>query len=227
MKVPTPKKESDEHGDALTAEYVGYALRDVQTTWECFDALAQRFATFGLNDTGLYDLYSEASLGKAYLRTMRIRPWREVQPDFPPELIGAIMSAYFGGRAEVHIRRQIMPVIHSDFLSMYPTVCTLMGLWRFVRANGVAYRDDTPAIKAMLARLARRIWLERSSHERRLERPDRNGAGPTELRSVSGTGQISRRRHPQHRPQLSQRRRAAMVHARRRARVKSADRQDA
>ncbi len=152
LKVPTPKKESDEHGDALTPDYVRYGLRDVQTTWECFDALARRFETFGLNDTGLYDLYSEASLGKAYLRTMGIKPWREVQWDFPPKLIGAIMSAYFGGRAEVHIRRQITPVVHCDFLSMYPTVCTLMGLWRFVRAKGVAYRDDTRSVTALLAR---------------------------------------------------------------------------
>ncbi|MGA7196814.1 hypothetical protein [Roseiarcus sp.] len=152
LKVPTPKNESDEHGGALTPDYVRYGLRDVQTTWECFDALAQRFATFGLNDTGLYDLYSEASLGKAYLRTMRIRPWREVQPDFPPELVGQILSAYYGGRAEVLIRRQTTPVVHCDFLSMYPTVCTLMGLWGFVRADGVTYRDDTPAVKALLAR---------------------------------------------------------------------------
>ena len=101
LKVPTPKEESDEHGGALTPDYVRYGLRDVQTTWECFDALARRFATFGLSDTGLYDLYSEASLGKAYLRTMGVKPWREVQWNFPPELIGAIMSAYFGGRAEV------------------------------------------------------------------------------------------------------------------------------
>jgi len=149
LKVPTPKEESDRHGEALTPDYVRYALRDVQTTWECFDVLARRFATFSLSDTGLYDLYSEASLGKAYLRTMKIRPW--VRADFPPELTGAIMSTYFGGRAEVHIRRQITPVVHCDFLSMYPTVCTLMGLWSFVRANGVTYRDDTRAIKALLA----------------------------------------------------------------------------
>ena len=152
LKVPTPKEESDEHGGALTPDYVRYGLRDVQTTWECFDALARRFATFKLNDTGLYDLYSEASLGKAYLRTMGVKPWREVQWDFPPELIGAMMSAYFGGRAEVHIRRQITPVVHCDFLSMYPTVCTLMGLWRFVRANGVTQRDDTRSVTALLAR---------------------------------------------------------------------------
>jgi hypothetical protein len=79
LKVPTPKKDSDEHGGALTPDYVRYGLRDVQTTWECFDALARRFATFGLHETGLYELYSEASLGKAYLRTMGLKPWQEVQ----------------------------------------------------------------------------------------------------------------------------------------------------
>ncbi len=151
LKVPTPKEPSDDHGDALKPEYVGYALRDVQATWECFDVLARRFETFGLQDTGLYDLYSEASLGKAYLKTMNIKPWREVQPDFPPKLIGHILSAYYGGRSEVHIRREITPVIHCDFLSMYPTVCTLMGLWEFVRANGVGHTDDTPAIQDLLA----------------------------------------------------------------------------
>jgi hypothetical protein len=136
---------------SLTEDYIRYGLRDVQTTWECFDALAQRFATFGLAETGLYDLYSEASLGRAYLKTMNIKPWREVQPDFPPKLIGHILSAYYGGRSEVHIRRQIVPVIHTDYLSMYPMVCTLMGLWEFVRANGVMHSDDSQAIRELLA----------------------------------------------------------------------------
>ena len=223
LKVPTPKEESDEHGGALTPEYVRYGLRDVQTTWECFDVLARRFASFGLNDTGLYELYSEASLGKAYLRTMGIKPWQEVQRGFPLHLVGAIMSAYFGGRAEVHIRRQITPVVHTDFLSMYPTVCTLMGLWSFVRANGVTHRDDTNAVTALLAQTARRVGGA-ASHEGRLERPDLVGAGPAEARPLPSPGTIPWRRHPQHRPQLSQRRRAAMVHACRRARVQNSHR---
>ena len=83
---------------------------------------------------------------------MGIKPWQEVQRGFPLHLVGAIMSAYFGGRAEVHIRRQITPVVHTDFLSMYPTVCTLMGLWSFVRAKGVTHHDDTNAVTALLAR---------------------------------------------------------------------------
>jgi hypothetical protein len=164
LKVPTPKEPSEEHGGPLTADYIRYGLRDVQTTWECFDALAQRFATFALEETDLYDLYSEASLGKAYLRQMNIKPWRKVQPDFPPKLIGHILSSYYGGRAEVHIRRQIVPVIHCDFLSMYPTVCTLMGLWEFVRAKGVSHCNDTEDVRNQVES-PREVLIEMLRHK--------------------------------------------------------------
>jgi hypothetical protein len=150
LDVPTKKVESEEHGGPLTLEYVRYSMRDVQATWECFDVLAKRFQALGLTESGLYDLYSEASLGKAYLRAMNIARWRDLQPQFPPRLIGQIFSAYYGGRAEVHIRRQIVRVIHCDFLSMYPTVCTLMGLWGFVRAKGVSYHDDTGSVRSFV-----------------------------------------------------------------------------
>jgi hypothetical protein len=68
---------------------------------------------------------------------MNIRPWRELEPHASRELIGLIMGTYFGGRAEAHLRRIICQVLYCDFLSMYPTVCTLMGLWRFVIAKGM------------------------------------------------------------------------------------------
>jgi hypothetical protein len=150
LDVPTKKTESEEHGGPLTPDYVRYGFRDVQTTWECFDVLMRRFATFRLDETGPYDLHSEASLGKAYLKTMKIARWRDLQPKFPPQIIGQVLSAYYRGRAEVHIRRQIVPVVHCDFLSMYPTVCTLMGLWNFVRARGVVFRDDTDRVRALI-----------------------------------------------------------------------------
>jgi hypothetical protein len=72
LNVPTKKTASEEHGGPLTPEYVRYGMRDVQTTWECFEALAKRFEALRLKDTGLYDLYSEASLGNAYLKTMNV-----------------------------------------------------------------------------------------------------------------------------------------------------------
>lgn len=147
LGLPEPKSNSDEHGKPLTPEYVLYAMHDTQVTWECFDVLAQKYAEYNLKDTGLHELFSEASLGKAFLKAMGIKPWRQVQPDLPAARTGQILSSYFGGRAEVHIRRTIVPVIHCDFLSMYPTVCTLMGLWKFVTAQGMTEHDETEEIR--------------------------------------------------------------------------------
>lgn len=147
LGLTEPKSESDEHGKPLTPDYVHYAIHDAQVTWECFEILAQKYAAYNLTETGLHQLFSEASLGKAFLKSMGIKPWREVQPDFAPATIGHILSSYFGGRAEVHIRRTIVPVIHCDFLSMYPTVCTLMGLWQFVIAQGMTEHDETDKIR--------------------------------------------------------------------------------
>jgi len=151
LKVPNPKLAMEEHGGALKPEYVRYALRDVQATWECFEVLTRQLKGLGLVETTPSSLFSEASLGKAYLKTMGIKPWRDVQPDYPPASIGRILSTYFGGRSEVHIRRKITPVIHCDFLSMYPTVCTLMGLWDFVIASGMTEADDTEAVRQLVA----------------------------------------------------------------------------
>ena len=60
------------------------------------------------------------------------------------------MSSYFGGRAEVHRRREIVQALYCDFASMYPTVCTLMGLWKFVIANGMTQEDATNEIRTFL-----------------------------------------------------------------------------
>lgn len=148
----TPKSPLDDYDGELTPEMIAYCLNDTQATWECFAELKRRFEGFELAQTEPHELYSEASLGKAYLQTMGVQPWRLAQPDFPPELIGQIMSTYYGGRAEVHIRREIVPVIHCDFLSMYPTVCTLMRLWHFVIAEGVAWSDATADVRKFVER---------------------------------------------------------------------------
>ncbi len=89
-------------------------------------------------------------MGKAYLREMGIRPLNAVQSNTPPDLIGNIMSAYYGGRSEVHLRRMICRVLYCDFLSMYPTVCTLMNLWSFITATGVTWRGAKQEATAFL-----------------------------------------------------------------------------
>jgi hypothetical protein len=150
LKTPTRKAESGGHGKRMNERYLRYAVQDVQATWECYHALRDRYALHSLEETPMGKILSEASLGKAYLRQMGVRPFREVQPDFPNHFTGKIMSAYFGGRAEVRWRREIRQVLYCDFLSMYPTVCTLMGLWRFVIAEGMDWRDSTEETRALV-----------------------------------------------------------------------------
>lgn len=150
LNVDALKHSTEEHGQKLTDEYIAYAVQDTQTTWECYQALVVMYEQHGLKLTAPHNIHSEASLGKAYLKEMGITPWRQLQSDFPPELIGQIMSAYYGGRSEVHIRRKSVQVLYCDFLSMYPTVCTLMGLWQFVTAQGMNWQDSTEATCELL-----------------------------------------------------------------------------
>src|SRR5208282_4746786 len=154
LKTPTRKAESGGHGKQLNERYLRYAVQDVQATWECYQALRDRYGLHGLEETPIGKILSEASLGKGYLKRMGVRPFSEVQPDFPFHLTGIILSAYFGGRAEVRWRREIRQVLYCDFLSMYPTVCTLMGLWRFVIAQGMEWSDSTAEIRTLVASIS-------------------------------------------------------------------------
>jgi len=150
LNVQHKKLADAEHGRAITDRYLDYAVRDTFATWECFVQLRDRYKSYGLTKTPLHTLHSEASVGKAHLKEMGIRPLLEVQPDVPRDLLGAAMNSYFGGRSEVHIRRTVTRVLYCDFLSMYPTVSVLMGLWSWVRANGISHVDATDEIRAAL-----------------------------------------------------------------------------
>jgi hypothetical protein len=150
LGVTQIKRKSTEHGKSLTSSYIAYAVQDVDATWACFVALRERYKSHQLRRTSLNSIYSEASLGKAYLKEMGVAPWQDTQPDFPPQVLGNIMSSFFGGRAEVRLRRLITQVLYCDFTSMYPTVCTLMGLWDFVVGRGMSHRDSTEETRRTL-----------------------------------------------------------------------------
>jgi hypothetical protein len=129
------KKSVEVHG-IVTEAYIDYNRRDVLATSELAIKLLEEYAKhpIALQPT---KAYSPASIGKAYLQAMGITPILERQPDFPMEYLGYAASAFFGGRTSVHIRKVPVPVVYTDFLSMYPTVNGLMGLWRFVIAREI------------------------------------------------------------------------------------------
>ena len=150
LKVDHRKLEFDDFDAPVSDEMIRYAIGDVQATWDCYVELSARLDRLNLSRTIPEKVYSEASIGKGYLKEMGVAPWRDVQADFPRDLLAKIMGSYFGGRSEVRIHREMRQVILCDFLSMYPTVCTLMGLWQFVIATGMTWRDATAETRGLL-----------------------------------------------------------------------------
>ncbi|PWE17806.1 hypothetical protein DDZ18_09155 [Marinicauda salina] len=161
LDAPTRKRVSEDHGGPLTADYLDYARADVQSTWECFAALSARYAEHDLA-TGAHRILSEASIGKAYLGEFGIKPLLACQ-DVPRDLFGRIMCAYYGGRAEVRIRREVREIISTDFKSMYPTVNALMGLWAFVIAEGFTWREATDETRRFLETVERDDFQDRET----------------------------------------------------------------
>jgi len=152
LGTKTQKLEADDHGGPLTDAYLDYARADVQASWECYEALLCRYAEHGL-DAPAHRILSEASVGKSYLKQMGIKALLGYQPDIPRAIFGTIMATYYGGRAEVRIRRAITQVLYCDFKSMYPTVNALMGLWRFAIADQLNWHDATTETQDILNRI--------------------------------------------------------------------------
>jgi hypothetical protein len=130
------KMKVEVHG-VVTPLYIDYNRQDVAATAELATRLIAEYDRFDvrLQET---QAYSPASLGKAHLRKMGIFPILERQPDFPKLYLGAAETAFFGGRTSAHIRKVPVPVVSTDFLSMYPTVNALMGLWKYVVAAEIS-----------------------------------------------------------------------------------------
>jgi hypothetical protein len=139
--VEHPKQRVTRHG-VVTNNYIDYNRRDVLATSELAVKLLEEYdrhpISASLQET---KAYSPASIGKAYLRIMGIRPILERQHHFPKRHLGYAQSAFFGGRTSAHVRKVAVPVVYTDFLSMYPTVNSLMDLWRFVVARKIEVID--------------------------------------------------------------------------------------
>ena len=129
------KQQSVRHG-AITKEYIDDIRRDVLAMSELAAKLIGELAEHPIPVTPTY-AFSPASIGKGYLRAMGIKPILKRQPNFPKEYLGYAQTAFFGGRTSVHVRKVVCPVVYVDFLSMYSTINSLMGLWRFVIAGEI------------------------------------------------------------------------------------------
>ena len=142
------KTQPTEHGK-ITAEYVEYNINDVLATHDVYLKMIEQYNSFHLT-LRPEKAYSPASIGKHYLKQMGIKPFLEQNPEFPPEVLGYIMTTYFGGRSEVRIRKKPVKVRYMDFTSMYPSLFSLMGLWPFLTAERIECVEATKEIRRLV-----------------------------------------------------------------------------
>ena len=145
------KQTAEKHG-VVTAEYVDYNRRDVKATGELLIKLLEEFERHPIS-LQVTKAFSAASIAKSYEQAMGIKPVLARQSDFPREVLGYAMNAFFGGRAECRIRRVPMPVVYVDFVSMYPTVNALLGNWDILTAREVRAVEATDEIRAFVERV--------------------------------------------------------------------------
>jgi len=145
------KIEGVEHG-RVTEEYIEYLGTDVVTTYDVYTRLIEELGIYQIL-APLTKIYSSASLGKFALKQLGIRSSFGLHSSNIDELIGHIMSAYFGGRTECRIRKTPVRVTVLDFTSMYPTVNLLMNLWPFIIADSIEVETVTEEIRELLQQI--------------------------------------------------------------------------
>ncbi|NDF30432.1 MAG: hypothetical protein EB150_09620, partial [Nitrososphaeria archaeon] len=99
-----------------------------------------------------HNLLSPASIGKAYLEKIGIKPFLEQNPQFSKELLGYVMSTYYGGIVEARIRVPTL-VTNLDFASMYPTLFVLFGMYGFLIAEKIDHQTTTQQTQEFLDRI--------------------------------------------------------------------------
>ena len=148
----------------IDAVLLDYAANDVQVTWECFVDLRERYAAFGLTETPLWRVHSEASIAKGLVREMGIVPWRQSQQDFDRAVLAALLESYYGGRVGCGIRAMPLPGVLLDFTAQYPTVSALLRMWPYHVARGIEASDEDPqSVQTWLERLTVDDILDRST----------------------------------------------------------------
>ena len=141
------KQKTAEHGK-ITPDYIDYNRRDVKATGELLVKLLEEFDRHPIS-LQVTKAFSPASLAKSYQKAMAIDAVLARQT-FSAHKLGYAMNAFYGGRAECRIRRKALPVVYTDFVSMYPTVNALLGNWAMLTAGKIGTAEARQEVSAFL-----------------------------------------------------------------------------
>jgi hypothetical protein len=143
------RPEGIQAGSNLTIQDIIYGVQDVYSTYACYRELRKLYLMHDV-ETPIWNLYSSASVGKAHLKMFGVKPFLEAHPDFPPDVIGYSMIAYYGARNEIEVRLQPVEIMYFDFLSQYTTANALMKLQDILLAESVTVEDNTLEVQELL-----------------------------------------------------------------------------
>jgi len=148
FKTKHQKMKIKTHGK-ISSEYIKYCIKDVDSTYSLYQNTKKEFDTYNL-DIPITQAYTPATIGKQFLRQIGVEPFFEKNEKFPLGVVGHTMTGYIGGKVECKIRKMPTLVDVLDFLSMYPTVCTLQNLWHYVTAKKIIHKDATKEIQNLV-----------------------------------------------------------------------------
>jgi hypothetical protein len=137
------------HGAPITPDYLDYLVNDVRSTFGTWCGERDVYKAHGLTKEP-WHVYSGASIAKGLFNEIGYPPFMKQHKDFPPEVLGEIMSAYYGGRSEVRIRLEPRECRLCDFKSQYPFVNHAMYLDRFRIAEKLEIRDCLDRVRKLL-----------------------------------------------------------------------------
>jgi hypothetical protein len=135
----------------VTKQELQYGRQDVERTVELLNAMKAEYEGFPLA-LRPESAMSAASITKAFLDEMGIKePLQKF--NLPDEMYGKCMQAYYGGRSEIRIRHQEVPVVVCDTTSEYPSVAALLNLWSLLVAADVKVQECTDQARKVLDRV--------------------------------------------------------------------------
>jgi hypothetical protein len=144
-----PGKLDHEPTGRVTPEEIEYCRQDVNASVGLLNALLHEFRRYPLGGLPPEKAFSAASIAKAFLTTMGvIQPGQKFHLDDKTK--GICMQGYSGGRAEIRIRHTSVPIVYADFLSQYPTVNSLLGLWHLLIAKKLRVREAARDVETFL-----------------------------------------------------------------------------
>ena len=125
----------------VTIDELEYGRHDVERTVALLNAMKHEYDGFPFSLPPERAL-SSASITKGFLDEMNLNPPAR-KFNLSDEVLGNCMQAYFGGRSEIRIRHEEMPIVVCDATSEYPSVAVLLNLWPLLTAADLRVEDCT------------------------------------------------------------------------------------